>query len=132
MCSRPIYEQLIVVRADAMDGAAGRLFLHESNQETQQTGRVVAVTREQALDDGYLSSLDIAWGDHIIYSRYAGSEIRLDGERYLILREDEVYGVWEGEDAATKSPTVSLSAFSNNMRILPVVHPAPDRLITNP
>jgi chaperonin GroES len=105
-------DRLIVIRVEAVDRAAARVFLQESEEETAQIGSVVVATREQAFDDGYLSSLDIACGDRILYSRYAGREIRLEGERYLILREDEVIGVCDGEDVATNSHTVSLSAFS--------------------
>jgi chaperonin GroES len=100
---RPLHDRMVVKRIEANDSTVGGLFIPDSAKEKPQEGKVVAVSRGKRLEDGTLTSLEVALGDHILYSKYTGSEIRLAGEEYLIVREDEVLGVLEGaEEPATK------------------------------
>lgn len=100
---RPLHDRIVVKRIDASDSTAGGLFIPDSAKEKPYEGKVVAVSRGKRLEDGNLMPLDVALGDHILYGKYTGSEIRLAGEEYLIVREDEVLGVLEGaEEPATK------------------------------
>ena len=100
---RPLHDRIVVKRIEASDSTAGGLFIPDSAKEKPQEGKVVAVSRGKRLEDGSLMPLDVAVGDHILYGKYTGSEIKLAGEEYLIVREDEVLGVLEGtEEPATK------------------------------
>ena len=100
---RPLHDRIVVKRIEARDSPGGGLFIPDSAKEKPQEGKVVAVSRGKRLEDGSLRPLEVALGDHILYDKYAGSEIRLAGEEYLIVREDEVLGVLEGaEEPATK------------------------------
>src|SRR5438105_4814393 len=100
---RPLHDRIVVKRIEASDSSVGGLFIPDSAKEKPQEGKVVAVSRGKRLEDGSLTPLDVAVGDHILYGKYTGSEIKLAGEEYLIVREDEVLGVLEGaEEPATK------------------------------
>src|SRR5579884_479363 len=100
---RPLHDRIVVKRIEASDSTAGGRFIPDSAKEEPQEGKVVAVSRGKRLEDGTVMPLDIALGDHILYGKYTGSEIRLAGEAYFIVREDEVLGVLEGaEKPATK------------------------------
>jgi chaperonin GroES len=94
---------MVVKRIETSDSAVGGLFIPDSAKEKPHEGKVVAVSRGKRLEDGTLTPLDVAVGDHIVYGKYTGSEIQLAGEEYLIVREDDVLGVLEGaEKPATK------------------------------
>jgi chaperonin GroES len=95
---RPLHDRLVVKRIEARDSTVSGLLIPNSAQEKPQEGTVVAVSRGQRREDGSLSPLDVSVGDHILYGKYTGSEIKLAGEEYLIVREDEVLGVWEGAE----------------------------------
>ena len=95
---RPLHDRIVVKRIEASDSTAGGLFIPDSAKEKPHEGKVVAVSRGKRLEDGNVISLDVAVGDHILYGKYTGSEIRLAGEEYLIVREDEVLGVLEGPE----------------------------------
>jgi chaperonin GroES len=100
---RPLHDRIVVKRIEASDSAVGGLFIPDSAKEKPHEGKVVAVSRGKRLEDGTLTPLDVAVGDHIVYGKYTGSEIQLAGEEYLIVREDDVLGVLEGaEKPATK------------------------------
>jgi chaperonin GroES len=100
---RPLHDRLVVKRIEPSDSTAGGLFIPDSAKEKPQEGKVVAVSRGKRLENGSLTPLDVSVGDHILYGKYTGSEIKLSGEEYLIVREDEVLGILEGaEEPATK------------------------------
>lgn len=95
---RPLNDRIVVKSIDVTDSTAGGLFIPDSAKEKPQEGKVVAVAKGKRLENGGLVPLDVAVGDHVLYGKYAGSEIRLAGEAYLIVREDEVLGVLEGAE----------------------------------
>jgi len=100
---RPLHDRLVVKRIESDDSTVGGLFIPDSAKEKPQEGKVVAVSRGKRLENGSVTPLDVAVGDHILYGKYTGSEIKLLGEEYLIVREDEVLGILEGaEEPATK------------------------------
>lgn len=98
---RPLYDRIVVKRIEEQETKVGGLYIPDSAKEKPQEGEVVAVGKGKRNEkDGTVAPLDVKTGDRILFGKYSGSEIRLDGEEYLIMREDEVLGVLEG--AASK------------------------------
>jgi chaperonin GroES len=94
---RPLYDRIVVKRLeDEKENKIGGLFIPDSAKEKPQEGEVVAVGKGKRLEDGKVVALDVEKGDRILFGKYSGSEIRIDGEEFLIMREDEVLGVLEG------------------------------------
>ena len=93
---RPLYDRLVVKRVEEKETKIGGLFIPDTAKEKPQEGEVVAVGKGKRLDDGKLVPLDVQVGDRILFGKYSGSEIKLDGEEYMIMREDEVLGILEG------------------------------------
>jgi chaperonin GroES len=91
---RPLYDRIVVKRIDTQDEkTAGGLIIPDSAKEKPQEGEVVAVGKGKRLEDGKVVTLDVQVGDRILFGKYSGSEIKLDGNEYLIMREDEVLGI---------------------------------------
>ena len=91
---RPLYDRIVVKRIDTQDEkTAGGLIIPDTAKEKPQEGEVVAVGQGKRNEDGKLIALDVKVGDRILFGKYSGSEIKLDGNEYLIMREDEVLGV---------------------------------------
>jgi chaperonin GroES len=101
---RPLYDRVVVKRIEEKENKIGGLFIPDSAKEKPQEGEVVAVGKGKRLEDGKLVALDVQKGDRILFGKYSGSEIRPDGEEYMIMREDEILGILEG---ATKSAKVA-------------------------
>jgi len=96
---RPLYDRIVVKRlTEEEQKTASGLIIPDSAKEKPQEGEVVAVGKGKRLEDGKLVTLDVQVGDRILFGKYSGSDIKLDGNEYLIMREDEVLGVL---DAAT-------------------------------
>ena len=92
---RPLQDRLIVSRLDSEEKTAGGLYIPDSAKEKPQQGEVVAVGKGKVKEDGTVIPMDIKKGDKILFGKYSGTEIKLDGEELLIMREDEVLGVIE-------------------------------------
>ena len=90
---RPLYDRIVVKRVEDKEVMQGGLYIPDSAKEKPQEGEVAAVGKGKRLDDGKLIPLDVQVGDHILFGKYSGSDIKLDGEEYLIMREDEVLAV---------------------------------------
>ena len=101
---RPLYDRVVVKRIEEKENKIGGLFIPDSAKEKPQEGEVVAVGKGKRLEDGKLVALDVQKGDRVLFGKYSGSEIRLDGEEYMIMREDEILGILEG---ATKTAKVA-------------------------
>ena len=99
---RPLHDRIIVSRIEEGEQKVGGIIIPDSAKEKPQQGRVVAAGSGKSKDDGKRVPLDVKAGDLILFGKYSGQEIKLDGEEYLIMREDEVLAVIEGGDAATK------------------------------
>ena len=93
---RPLYDRIVVKRIEEQETKIGGLFIPDSAKEKPQEGEVVAVGKGKRLEDGKLVALDVQKGDRILFGKYSGSEIRIDGQELVIMREDEVLGVLEG------------------------------------
>jgi chaperonin GroES len=99
---RPLHDRIIVSRIEEGEQKIGGIIIPDSAKEKPQQGRVVAAGSGKSKDDGKRVPLDVKAGDLILFGKYSGQEIKLDGEEFLIMREDEVLGVIEGGETATK------------------------------
>jgi chaperonin GroES len=102
---RPLYDRIVVKRIEEKETMQGGLYIPDSAKEKPQEGEVVAVGKGKRLEDGKVIALDVKAGDRILFGKYSGSDIKIDGEEYLIMREDEVLGILEG--AAKKASKVA-------------------------
>ena len=92
---RPLQDRVIVQRLESEEKTASGLFIPDSAKEKPQQGKVVAVGKGKVREDGSISPLDLKEGDRVLFGKYAGTEIKLDGNEVLILREDDILGVLE-------------------------------------
>lgn len=90
---RPLHDRLVVRRIEPGETAKGGLIIPDSAKEKPQEGEVLAVGNGKTLDSGTKVALDVKAGDRILFGKYSGSEVEIDGEEVLILREDEVLAV---------------------------------------
>jgi len=93
---RPLHDRIIVQRIEEGEQKVGGIIIPDSAKEKPQQGKVIAAGSGKSKDDGKRVPLDVKAGDHILFGKYSGQEIKLEGEEYLIMREDEVLGVIEG------------------------------------
>src|SRR5262245_36296804 len=94
---RPLHDRVVVKRLeDETEKTASGLFIPDSAKEKPQQGEVVAVGNGKKGDDGKVIPCDVKAGDRILFGKYSGSDIKIDGVEYLIMREDEILGVLEG------------------------------------
>ncbi|HYK18558.1 MAG TPA: co-chaperone GroES [Bryobacteraceae bacterium] len=100
---RPLHDRIVVKRVEEQETKIGGLFIPDSAKEKPQQGEVVAVGKGKRLDDGKVVAPDVKPGDRILFGKYSGSEITIDGEELLIMREDEILGVLEGAASKTKA-----------------------------
>ena len=92
---RPLYDRIVVKRIEEQEQIQGGIIIPDTAKEKPQEGEVVAVGKGKRLEDGKLVPLDVQVGDRILFGKYSGSDIKIVGEEYLIMREDEVLGVIE-------------------------------------
>lgn len=92
---RPLQDRILIKRIDHEEKTSGGIIIPDSAKEKPQEGEVVAVGNGKRMEDGKVLPLDIKTGDRILFGKYSGSEIKIDGEEHLILREDEVLGILE-------------------------------------
>jgi chaperonin GroES len=100
---RPLYDRLVVKRIEETEHMQGGLRIPDSAKEKPQEGEVVAAGKGKRLEDGKLEPLDVKVGDRILFGKYSGSEIKLDGQEYLIMREDDVLGIVTGAAKLAKA-----------------------------
>jgi chaperonin GroES len=91
---RPLHDRVIVKRIEEEERTKGGIIIPDTAKEKPQEGRVVAVGPGRT-DDGRVIKLDVKAGDRILFSKYAGTEVKLDGEEHIIMREDDILGVIE-------------------------------------
>jgi chaperonin GroES len=96
MTMRPLRDRILVERIEEQEQRVGGIIIPDSAKEKPQQGRVVAVGKGRVNDKGEVFPLDVAAGDVVLFGKYGGSEIKIEGKEYLILREEEVLGVVEG------------------------------------
>ena len=90
---RPLYDRIVVKRLVEEETVQGGIIIPDSAKEKPQKGEVVAVGKGKRLEDGKIIPLDVQVGDKILFGKYSGSDIKIGGDEYLIMREDEVLGV---------------------------------------
>lgn len=100
---KPLHDRVIIRRIeDSTDKTAGGLFIPDTAKEKPQEGEVIAAGAGKYKEDGTRQALDVKAGDRVLFGKYSGSEIKLDGEEYLIMREDEILGIIERAGANAK------------------------------
>jgi len=90
---RPLHDRVVVKRIEDSETMIGGLYIPDSAKEKPQQGEVVAVGKGKRDDSGKVNTLDVQVGDRILFGKYSGSDIKLNGTEYLIMREDEILGV---------------------------------------
>jgi chaperonin GroES len=95
MKMRPLHDRIVVKRIDDEAKTKGGIIIPDTAKEKPQQGRVVAAGNGKLLEDGTIRPLDVHKGDKVLFTRYSGTEIQIEGEEHLIIREDDVLGVLE-------------------------------------
>jgi len=93
---KPLYDRVVVKRIEEGEKMRGGIIIPDSAKEKPQQGEIVAAGQGKRLDDGKIIPLDVKAGDKVLFGKYSGNEITVDGEELLIMREDELLGVLEG------------------------------------
>ena len=93
---RPLHDRIIVERLEESEQMAGSIIIPDTAKEKPQQGKVVAAGKGKVKEDGGVTPLDVQAGDTVLFGKYSGQEIKLDGTEFLIMREDEILGVVEG------------------------------------
>ncbi len=92
---RPLQDRILVKRIEEEETTKGGIIIPDTAKEKPQEGKVIAVGKGKVGEDGKLNPLDVKKGDRVLFSKYSGTEVNIDGEEHLIIREDEVLGVVE-------------------------------------
>ena len=102
MAFRPLHDRILVRRIEADEKTAGGIIIPDTAKEKPQEGEVVAVGPGSRDDSGNLVALDVKAGDRILFGKWSGTEVKIDGVEYLIMKESDVMGIIEGGAAAKK------------------------------
>jgi len=100
---RPLHDRIVVKRLEEKESMQGGLYIPDSAKEKPQEGQVMAVGNGKKTEEGKVLPLDVKVGDRILFGKYSGSDIKLDGEEYLIMREDEVLAVLDNASKKAKA-----------------------------
>ena len=92
---RPLNDRVLVKRLEEEAKTAGGIYIPDSAKEKPTRGKVIAVGKGKVMEDGKVQSLDVKKGNRILFGKYSGTEVKIDGEEYLIMREDDILGVIE-------------------------------------
>ena len=99
---RPLHDRILIQRLEEGEQQVGGIIIPDTAKEKPQQGKVIAAGTGKVQDDGTRQRPDVKAGDLILFGKYSGQDIKLDGEDYLIMKEDEVFGVIESGDATKK------------------------------
>jgi chaperonin GroES len=102
MAFRPLHDRVLVRRIQEEEKTSGGIIIPDTAKEKPQEGEVVAVGAGSKSEDGKITPLDVKAGDRILFGKWSGSEVKIDGEEYLIMKESDILGVIEGKTAAPK------------------------------
>ncbi len=91
---RPLHDRILVRRMAEDDKTAGGLFIPDTAKEKPQKGEIIATGKGRIMEDGKVLPLEVKAGDKVLFSKYAGTELKLDGDEYLMMREEDVLGVF--------------------------------------
>jgi chaperonin GroES len=92
---RPLHDRIIVKRLEEVEKTKGGIIIPDTAKEKPFEGRVVAVGKGKVLEDGTIRPMEVKEGDRILFGKYSGTEIKLEGEDHLIVREDDILGIVE-------------------------------------
>ena len=92
---KPLHDRVLVKPLEAEEQTAGGIIIPDTAKEKPQEGKVIAVGKGKVTDNGKIQSLDVKKGDRILFSKYSGTEVNIEGNEHLIIREDDVLGVCE-------------------------------------
>lgn len=95
MSLRPLQDRIIVKRLEEETMTAGGIFIPETAKEKPQKGEVIAVGNGKKTEDGKVIPIDVKVGEKVLFGKYAGTDIKIDGEEFLIMREDDILGIME-------------------------------------
>ncbi len=90
---RPLHDHVLVRRIEETETVRGGIIIPDTAKEKPQEGEVIAVGDGKLLEDGQRATIDVQVGDRILFGKYSGSDVKIDGEKYLVVREDEILGV---------------------------------------
>jgi chaperonin GroES len=90
---RPLHDRVLVRRLEEQESKRGNIIIPDSAKEKPHQAEVIAVGSGKLLEDGQRAEIDVKTGDRILFGKYSGADVKIDGEEYLILREDEILGV---------------------------------------
>ncbi len=93
---KPLFDRVLVKRVDSDTKTKGGLYIPDSAKEKPQEGLVLAVGAGKTLDNGNTATMQVKEGDRVLFGKYSGTEIKVDGEERLIIREDDILGILEG------------------------------------
>ena len=99
---RPLHDRVVVKRIEEQETTRNGIVIPDSAQEKPQEGEIMAVGKGKRLEDGTVVALDVKAGDRILFGKYSGNEIKLEGIEYIIMREDDVLGVLDATPAKLK------------------------------
>jgi chaperonin GroES len=97
---RPLHDRILVKRVEEKEAVKGGIIIPDTAKEKPQEGKVIAVGHGKKTEEGKVIALDVKAGDRILFGKYSGAEIKMEGQEYLILREEEVLGILETKAAA--------------------------------
>jgi chaperonin GroES len=92
---RPLQDRVIVKRVEEEEKTKGGIIIPDTAKEKPMEGKVIAVGKGKLLEDGKVHALDVKAGDRVLFGKYSGTEVKIDGEEHLIMREDDILGVIE-------------------------------------
>jgi chaperonin GroES len=92
---KPLYDRVLVKRLESEQKSAGGIIIPDTAQEKTQAGTIVSVGEGKVLNDGALRPLKVKQGDEVLFGKYSGTEVKVGGQEYLILREEEILGIFE-------------------------------------
>jgi chaperonin GroES len=98
----PLHDRILVRRIEEQESVRGGIIIPDTAKEKPQEGEVIGVGKGKSNDEGKVFPLDVKEGDRILFGKYAGTEIKIDGEEYLIMREEEVLGILSGAAKSVK------------------------------
>ena len=103
MSFRPLHDRVLVRRIDADEKTAGGIIIPDTAKEKPQRGEIIAVGAGTRTEDGKLTPLDVKVGDEVLFGKWSGTEVKIDGEDLLIMKESDILGIVEAANAAKKA-----------------------------
>ena len=113
---RPLHDRIIVHRLEEGEQQTGGIIIPDTAKEKPQQGTVIAAGRGKANDDGQRVPLDVKAGDTILFGKYAGQDLKLDGKEYFIMNEDVVLAIIEGRPKKTVAPTGGMATMTKKKK----------------